>query len=465
MLRRKQKKRRTPLYTIFLLAGMSICNHLAQARPIDHSADLATAANATETAAQFVRPRLSMEPNAENIIRFIMYRFEGPGFVANDNGHGASHWGILGEANGLSYAQVLNLTPDKAAQIYKKNYWDAINADNLPPDMRLVAFNAAVQFGPQQALKMIRAAQGDPSALLRATSDFCHRLAIENPSVYQSSLKNWTFRAQILSQCINDPLTQSKYLALSDMGRDPPQWHNQTRNVFTQKSLATPVTATDPIQEIKMSPSALSGAFDFCITLIRFPLQLILGVGVPLISLLFGTSWEDRKRRVLPERTYIKKRKQTLPWAPKEELIQRKVCSHSSLASHDYSTFNATECAAFHGIYGRRRITTLAEKKSWRVQYDDTSHLVVKKDNISVHGEKGIEDSLKYIAKAWNNRCKVFDGTAQTLSTISAVAQRLVDQGVLAPGFTIEGVGAYYPRFARPMESFFTPHYSQAIIA
>ncbi len=49
---------------------------------------------------------------------------------------------------------------DLAKQIYKKRYWDKVNADALPPSIRLVVFDAAVNSGPRQATLWLQRAAG-----------------------------------------------------------------------------------------------------------------------------------------------------------------------------------------------------------------------------------------------------------------------------------------------------------------
>lgn len=54
------------------------------------------------------------------------------------------------------------LPVDTAKQIYKKRYWDKINADALPPSIRLTMFDAAVNSGPRQAILWLQRAAGVP---------------------------------------------------------------------------------------------------------------------------------------------------------------------------------------------------------------------------------------------------------------------------------------------------------------
>jgi lysozyme family protein len=81
------------------------------------------------------------------------------GYVADDAGRGPTNFGINGRANGLSDDEVRNLTRAQAANIYKERYWDAIGADNLPTEIQMLAFDAAVNQGTPTARAMLREAQ------------------------------------------------------------------------------------------------------------------------------------------------------------------------------------------------------------------------------------------------------------------------------------------------------------------
>ncbi len=145
----------------------------------------------------------AMPTTAPDAINFVMQKMEGSGIVANDNGQGPSKFGIVGADNGLTPQQVVGLTPDKAAQIYKTNYWDAIGADNLPANMRLAAFDTAVNLGVPQAKQLIQQADGDPNKLIAERGAFYANLVQQNPAKYSSSAQGWAARQTLLGQAIN----------------------------------------------------------------------------------------------------------------------------------------------------------------------------------------------------------------------------------------------------------------------
>ena len=83
------------------------------------------------------------------------------GYVLDDAGAGPTNFGINGQANKISGDDIRNLSKAQAIDIYKTRYWDVIKADNLPANIRMMAFDAAVNQGPGTALRMLRAAKTD----------------------------------------------------------------------------------------------------------------------------------------------------------------------------------------------------------------------------------------------------------------------------------------------------------------
>lgn len=53
-----------------------------------------------------------------------------------------------------------DLPLDLAKRIYKDKYWDTVQAENLPADVRYPIFDAAVNSGPAQAAKWLQRACG-----------------------------------------------------------------------------------------------------------------------------------------------------------------------------------------------------------------------------------------------------------------------------------------------------------------
>lgn len=92
----------------------------------------------------------------------LVLRHEG-GFVHHpaDPG-GATNFGItrgtLARARGrvATVEDVRRLSKAEAAEIYRRFYWDAIRADELPPGLQLALFDLAVHSGPRRAVMLLQ---------------------------------------------------------------------------------------------------------------------------------------------------------------------------------------------------------------------------------------------------------------------------------------------------------------------
>lgn len=105
-------------------------------------------------------------------MRFVL-RFEG-GFVDHpaDPG-GATQHGIslrFARAKGrlldidrdgdVDAADIRLITPERAAEIYRRDFWRPIRGDDLPAAVAVVAFDAAINCGPAQSARWLQAACG-----------------------------------------------------------------------------------------------------------------------------------------------------------------------------------------------------------------------------------------------------------------------------------------------------------------
>lgn len=133
-------------------------------------------------------------------------RLEG-GYVENDAGKGATLYGINSTANPEEYAAIKTLydagntveAQNKARDTYKKKYWDAIDADNLPPELRLVAFDAAVNQGQGAAKEMLRQSNGDARKFTEIRKSRYMQLASSDPAKAQY-LDAWLARTEETSR-------------------------------------------------------------------------------------------------------------------------------------------------------------------------------------------------------------------------------------------------------------------------
>lgn len=76
---------------------------------------------------------------------------------------GATKWGISQRA--YPYLDIKNLSIIEAFQIYRRDYWDAVDADQVPLDLRLALFDCAVNQGPRVALSLYTPLKYRPDVL------------------------------------------------------------------------------------------------------------------------------------------------------------------------------------------------------------------------------------------------------------------------------------------------------------
>lgn len=152
------------------------------------------------------------------------------GYVANDAGKGPTNYGINGAAyfgvaaKDLTDTQrkfIADLTPEKAQEIYRKRYWDAIDADKLAPNVRAIAFDTAVNQGPDTAKRLLSEAGGDPEKLLDLRRAEYKKLVKSNPEKYAQYEKGWMNRLDQLEASITGTRSLSGMLSEADQIQDP----------------------------------------------------------------------------------------------------------------------------------------------------------------------------------------------------------------------------------------------------
>lgn len=75
---------------------------------------------------------------------------------------GETMWGVtkrVAQANGYS-GPMRGLPRDTAKQIYRRFYWEAVKADQLPEEVRFDVFDGAVNSGVSQSAKWLQRAAG-----------------------------------------------------------------------------------------------------------------------------------------------------------------------------------------------------------------------------------------------------------------------------------------------------------------
>lgn len=88
----------------------------------------------------------------------ILLEFEG-GYVNDPRDPGGeTKYGISKRA--YPNEDIANLTMERACDLYKRDYWDLVKADQLPPKVRFAVFDAAVNSGVAQAVKWLQRSAG-----------------------------------------------------------------------------------------------------------------------------------------------------------------------------------------------------------------------------------------------------------------------------------------------------------------
>jgi hypothetical protein len=149
---------------------------------------------ATSTGPVVLGPAMT---TADAVINHVIDKFEGTSLVADDAGRGPSKFGINQGAN--DDVDVKNLTRPQAVQLYKDRYWNAVGADQLPDNMKLAAFDTAVNFGPPKAKAMLAEANGDLGALVQLRKDEHARLIAADPGKYGAYKNAWEDRDNALA--------------------------------------------------------------------------------------------------------------------------------------------------------------------------------------------------------------------------------------------------------------------------
>lgn len=88
----------------------------------------------------------------------IILKHEG-GYVNNPNDPGGeTNFGIAKRF--YPQLNIKTLTKEDAIEIYRKDYWDKCSIELLPPALRLIVFDCAINQGPQVSIALLQAALG-----------------------------------------------------------------------------------------------------------------------------------------------------------------------------------------------------------------------------------------------------------------------------------------------------------------
>ena len=164
---------------------------------------------ATDAAPAGVAP--AAQPSAFDRSVQRTFQFEGKLNPRDTNGT-PSMYGINQKAN--PDIDVMKLTPEKARDLYKTRYWDAIGADSMDPKLAHVAYDTAVIAGPARAKQMVAQAEGNPVKLMEIRQNFLDGLVAKDPEKYGKYAKAWANRNATL---MND-ITEGNVLAAAVPG-------------------------------------------------------------------------------------------------------------------------------------------------------------------------------------------------------------------------------------------------------
>lgn len=90
-------------------------------------------------------------------VEHILLEEGGYSFDPRDPG-GETKYGISKRA--YPKEDVKNLTVEQAKELYRRDYWNPIKGDDLPPSIALITFDAAVNQGVSKASKWLQKAVG-----------------------------------------------------------------------------------------------------------------------------------------------------------------------------------------------------------------------------------------------------------------------------------------------------------------
>lgn len=132
----------------------------------------------------------------------LLDQLEGPGLVANDNGRGRAQFGIT-EASHPEAWRDGRVDRQEAAAIYRREYWDAIGGDRLPPELAFAAASAAVVGGVGTARELLEQSGGDVDRFLSLEEARFRRLAAEDEARYGDDLPGWLNRIGRVRGAVN----------------------------------------------------------------------------------------------------------------------------------------------------------------------------------------------------------------------------------------------------------------------
>lgn len=105
---------------------------------------------------------------------------------------GLTKFGISAKAH--PGVDIANLTREDAVDIIRREYWNKIGGDKLPPELQDTALDAAVNQGVGNARKWLVESGGDVTKFNALRREHYETLALLNPEKYGKYLKTWLSR-------------------------------------------------------------------------------------------------------------------------------------------------------------------------------------------------------------------------------------------------------------------------------
>lgn len=162
---------------------------------------------------------------------------------------------------GREKRSVRKITDEEVYAIYRAQYWDAVNADNLPQGVGYCVFDASVNSGPAQAAKWLQRAAGvaddgiigqmtidavwkaSPIQLIDSMCD--QRLAFMKRLSHWSAFKNgWTRRVSEVRAQAKEWVTTGDVKTASTAKAQPKATGQERRAVTLLDTVSNPSTIT-----------------------------------------------------------------------------------------------------------------------------------------------------------------------------------------------------------------------------
>lgn len=109
-----------------------------------------------------------------------------------DDKGGETKFGISKRA--FPNLDIANLTIEQAKAIYKKHYWDAINAESIKEELRLTAFDMAVNAGISTAKMILKMANNLSEYTAKRIDHYKYLTKVRPKSI--KYLNGWITRAR-----------------------------------------------------------------------------------------------------------------------------------------------------------------------------------------------------------------------------------------------------------------------------